>query len=42
MTMLSLTKIFLRGGVGYNIYTLYDCFLGAGANYAIYRVNLVP
>ena len=27
---------------GYNIYTIYDCFWGAGANYAIYRVNLVP
>ena len=25
--------------VKYIIYTLYDCFLGAGANYAIYWVN---
>ena len=24
-----------------NIYTLYDCFWVAGANYAIYKVNLV-
>ena len=25
-----------------NIYTLYDCFCGTGANYAIYKVSLVP